>query len=110
MWDDERLEPGNYTMDMTIKANEETFTFSEDFTITKAQSNSINKEAIELEKKEISIAVWLVIIFFFILIVSLLIFVLYKQKNKNKELARDIKIKRNEVIKKFMKDNKKKRK
>lgn len=107
MWDDERLEPGDYTMDMTVKANEETFTFSEDFTITKAQSNSINKEAIELEKKEINIAVWLVIIFFFILIVSVLIFVLYKQKNKNKELARDIKIKRNESIKKFIKDNKK---
>lgn len=50
-WDNQSLEPGTYTLDMTAKSGENQWTFEEDFTISAKESKTLNTDAVELEKK-----------------------------------------------------------
>ncbi len=91
MWDNEPLRPGNYTIQMNVTADEETFQFEKDFKITKAQSNSINGKAVELkEDKNRSWIYWLMGAILLIVVVVLIV-VIVKQNKKNKRLAKKTK-------------------
>ncbi len=106
-WDDEPLKPGDYHLTLHVLANETEFVFEEEFKISKNQSNSINKEAIDLKTNETNIPRLLVLLFVLLLIISTLSIFLYKQRKKSKQLSYDMKKKRKQSIKKFIKENKK---
>lgn len=108
MWDNERLEPGDYTLTMNATVKKETFSFEEHFTITKNESNSVNKQAMDLKKEHKSLIFWLTLIFIFMLLLSFLGYIIYKQYQRNKKVTTKIRNERNKKIKQFIKQNKNK--
>lgn len=51
-WDNQPLDQGEYTLQLVAKSGENEWKFSQDFVIDSNDSNSLNKEAVDLEKKE----------------------------------------------------------
>lgn len=58
-WDNQSLDPGKYTLQLTAKTDEDEWKFEKDFEITAKNSKALNDEAIELEKSEVN---WLIVI------------------------------------------------
>lgn len=50
-WDNQILEAGSYTLKLEASSGEHKWNFEEDFMISAKESRSLNKEAVELEKK-----------------------------------------------------------
>ena len=102
-WDNQSLEPGTYTLDMTAKSGENQWTFEEDFTISAKESKTLNTDAVELEKKAPN---WTLIILSVIGAMTLLIggmlYLIYKHKKK-KEAARKARIRMQKRRKKLNK-------
>lgn len=102
-WDNQSLEPGTYTLDMTAKSGENQWTFEEDFTISAKESKTLNTDAVELEKKAPN---WTLIILSVIAAMTLLIggmlYLIYKHKKK-KEAARKARIRMQKRRKKLNK-------
>lgn len=102
-WDNQSLEPGTYTLDMTAKSGENQWTFEEDFTISAKESKTLNTDAVELEKKAPN---WTLIILSVIAAMTLLVggmlYLIYKHKKK-KEAARKARIRMQKRRKKLNK-------
>ncbi|MEF9937923.1 DUF916 and DUF3324 domain-containing protein [Carnobacterium sp.] len=102
-WDNQSLEPGTYTLEMTAKSGENQWTFEEDFTISAKESKTLNTDAVELEKKAPN---WTLIILSVIGAMTLLIggmlYLIYKHKKK-KEAARKARIRMQKRRKKLNK-------
>lgn len=102
-WDNQSLEPGTYTLEMTAKSGENQWTFEEDFTISVKESKTLNTDAVELEKKAPN---WTLIILSVIGAMTLLIggmlYLIYKHKKK-KEAARKARIRMQKRRKKLNK-------
>lgn len=83
-----QLEPGDYTLHLTAtttdpKWEEQTWEWSEDFTITREQANQINEEAVNDPEPEPNYLMY-ILIGIIVVLVLILIFVLFRRKKDNK--------------------------
>lgn len=84
-WDNERLEEGNYRLDLEVSdAKDNVWRFSEDFTITAKDAKEINKLTIDNTNK-LPLWVWIVIIIFIILLISQFLIILFIKKRKKEQ-------------------------
>lgn len=82
MWENQRLEPGNYTLNLVATSGEEEWKFYRDFTITAKESESLNNEAVDLAKQEKNYTLYLIIaaIVLIIVIIIVVIWLIYRNK------------------------------
>ncbi|MDZ5760707.1 DUF916 and DUF3324 domain-containing protein [Carnobacterium maltaromaticum] len=82
-WDNQELESGKYTLELVARTNKENWKFKQDFEISAKSSKDLNKEAVELEKKEPN---WIMIIGITIggllLIIILIAYYIYRYHKK----------------------------
>lgn len=81
-WDNQRLEPGEYTLQLVAKSSENEWKFNQDFVIDSDDSNSLNKEAVDLEKKALN---WTLIGSGLILGLALIVAINLKKKATGKK-------------------------
>lgn len=93
MWDNEPLEPGRYTLNMTVKTKEENFTFDKNFEISKEQSYRINEEAIELVKNNKEFVNYFIIAGIALVIILVIYFLFWLLKTKKESNIKQQKIK-----------------
>ncbi|MFW8054136.1 DUF916 and DUF3324 domain-containing protein [Vagococcus fluvialis] len=87
MWDNEPLIPGDYTLYLTVEADDTSFSFEEDFKITKSDSDRINKEAIELVEED-KYPFWIIvgaILASLVIILLTTVIIIEKKKNKKRD-------------------------
>ncbi|MEG0517036.1 MAG: DUF916 and DUF3324 domain-containing protein [Cetobacterium sp.] len=85
-WNDQPLEPGDYTLDMVATSGEREWPFKKDFKITKEDSEKLNEEAVDLpEKESLPIWIWILIGSLVGVILIILIVVLVKHNKKKKK-------------------------
>lgn len=77
MWGNQRLAPGEYTLNMVATSGSRKWKFSEDFTITAEESNKINKEAVDLEEEKTSYWLYVAIIALVLLLIIILVLLVY---------------------------------
>lgn len=100
-WDNQILEAGSYTLKLEASSGEHKWNFEEDFMISAKESRSLNKEAVELEKKDPDWFMIIVIVALITLIGIILIsFFIYKYKKK-KEAERQARLKKQRKRKKM---------
>ena len=111
MWDNEPLEPGRYTLNMTVKTKEQDFTFDKNFEISKEQSYRINKEAIELVENKKNVFNYFIIagIVAATVLAIFIVFWLSKTKKENKINQQKLKDIRKKNIAKLKKEQKKRK-
>lgn len=107
MWDNERLVPGDYLLDMVIEVEDKVFKFNETFQITDSQSKFLNNKAVELKESK-NYLPWIILFLIVFILILVLTFIIGKQYIKNKKLSRNIKRERNQHIKRFKNSIKKK--
>ncbi|WP_317945806.1 DUF916 and DUF3324 domain-containing protein [Carnobacterium maltaromaticum] len=82
-WDNQSLEPGNYTLQLTATSGENKWNFEEDFNISSKESSTLNKEAVELEKAEPNwLLISLIILVVLLLLIMMIGFLIYRYKKK----------------------------
>lgn len=85
MWNNERLDPGEYTLSLLATSGTKKWQFTKDFTITKDESNKLNKEAVELEEPEKPYWLYILIIAIFILLSLILLVLVLRHRAKLKQ-------------------------
>ncbi|MBO0476480.1 DUF916 and DUF3324 domain-containing protein [Vagococcus sp. DIV0080] len=86
MWDNDPLDPGDYIINITVIANKQEFKFTEEFKISKNQSEDLNQNAVNLENETKDNLMWLIISGLFILvIIFLVLFIIIDRKKRNKK-------------------------
>lgn len=85
MWDNQRLVPGDYTLNLVAKSGEREWKFTKDFTISKEVSKKLNEEAVGLEEPEHPYWLYLAIALAVILILLLIFIVIWKKRNDKKK-------------------------
>lgn len=99
-WDNQRLEAGDYTLDLVAKGQDKEWKFEQDFSIKDKDMKKLNTEAVELERGEPN---WVMLILsvvggLFVLIIVLVV-ILYKRKQKKERLRKE-RIRRKKAIQK----------
>lgn len=85
-WNDQPLEPGDYTLDLVATSGEREWPFKKDFTITKEDSAKLNEEAVDLpEKESLPLWVWILIGSLVGVILIIIIVVVIKNNKKKKQ-------------------------
>lgn len=106
-WNNQSLEPGTYTLEMTAKSGDNQWEFEEEFKISANESKTLNKDAVELEK---STPNWLMISLLAIGVITIMtsgiIYLIYKHKKK-KEAERQARIRKQKKRKKAQAKKKK---
>lgn len=85
MWNNERLDPGEYTLSLLATSGTKKWQFTKDFMITKDESNKLNKEAVELEEPEKPYWLYILIIAIFILLSLILLVLVLRHRAKLKQ-------------------------
>lgn len=84
MYDNQRLEPGNYVFRANASNGEESWEFEEDFEVTEEVADEANEEAVELAEEEDNTLLMYLVIGLGVLVAILLIVVIYLLKKRKK--------------------------
>ncbi|WP_077275810.1 DUF916 and DUF3324 domain-containing protein [Vagococcus penaei] len=89
MWNNQRLEPGDYTLKLTATSGSKTWPFTKDFTISRDESDKLNKDAVDLAEPEgLPIWVYILIGVLILLVIVIIIIVIRNAKNKKNTKSR----------------------
>lgn len=80
-WENQRLEPGEYRLEMTAVDGDETWEWNEPFTITE-EASLLSEEAVELEKASFGPTILFIVIGILIIIILFLVFKLLKKERQ----------------------------
>lgn len=84
MWNNQRLEPGKYTLKLVASSGDKKWPFTKDFEIKKEDSDKLNKEAVDLEEPE-GLPMWVYILIGVVVLLLLIIIIILIMKSKNKK-------------------------
>lgn len=86
-WNDQPLEPGDYTLNLVATSGEREWPFKKDFKITKEDSDKLNEDAVDLPEKE-SLPLWVwILIGSLVGVILIIVIIALVNKNKNKKKA-----------------------
>lgn len=83
-WDNQPLDPGEYTLSLVATSGDHEWPFEKDFKIKGEKAKDLNKEAVELEQKDntlLYILIALVIVLLVAILALLIFFMLKRKKN-----------------------------
>lgn len=85
-WDNERLEPGKYRLELKAESEEETWKWKEYFEIKSDAAKDVNKEAVDLDEGDNKL-IWIIsgVAVFIILILLIIILRMKKKQRKNSD-------------------------
>ncbi|MGX7014977.1 DUF916 and DUF3324 domain-containing protein [Vagococcus silagei] len=81
MWNNQRLEPGKYTLNLVATSGDKKWPFTKDFEIKKEESDKLNKQAVDLEEPA-GLPLWVYILIGVIVLLLLIIIILLIVKSK----------------------------
>ncbi|MEY8561196.1 DUF916 and DUF3324 domain-containing protein [Jeotgalicoccus halotolerans] len=84
MYDNERLEPGDYIFRATASRGDESWEFEEEFEISEEKADEANEEAVELVEEEDNTLLMYLVIGLGVLVAVLLIVVIYLLRKRKK--------------------------
>lgn len=87
MWDNDSLEPGDYTLKIKIVAQKKETAYTQEFRITKTDSTTLNNAAVDLNETDSDYILWIILaIVLVVIIIILIIFVIFLlKKSKRKQ-------------------------
>lgn len=89
MWNNQKLEPGKYTLNLVATSGDKKWPFTKDFEIKKEDSDRLNKEAVDLEEPA-GLPLWAYILIgvVVLLLIIIIILLIVKSKNNKKSSSR----------------------
>lgn len=88
MWDNQRIEPGEYRLKMLVTYQGREWPFEKDFTIKAGKAKALNEEAVELpEKQQQSPYLMMVVVVLAVVLVGLIIYLIIDRRKRHLQEA-----------------------